>query len=95
MRRPFYMDSTRAKEFGVIDKVICWSESPLRFFILGIQTHLIFIQFDMGKTLNYASINQQQLVVQILWRGQEQIMADVAAPEDWDKNAGIKAFDAI
>lgn len=21
MRRPFYMDSTRAKEFGVIDKV--------------------------------------------------------------------------
>lgn len=51
MRRPFYMDSTRAKEFGVIDK--------------------------------------------ILWRGQEQIMADVAAPEDWDKSAGIKAFDAV
>ncbi|KAL3516035.1 hypothetical protein ACH5RR_022937 [Cinchona calisaya] len=51
MKRPFYMDSTRAKEFGVIDK--------------------------------------------ILWRGQEQIMADVSAPEEWDKNAGIKAFDAI
>ncbi|KAL3538171.1 hypothetical protein ACH5RR_001537 [Cinchona calisaya] len=46
MKRPFYMDSTRAKEFGVIDK--------------------------------------------ILWRGQEQIMSDVAAPEDWNKNAGIK-----
>ncbi|KAK3041951.1 hypothetical protein RJ639_002259 [Escallonia herrerae] len=51
MRRPFYMDSTRAKEFGVIDK--------------------------------------------ILWRGQEKIMADAAAPEDWDKNAGIKALDAV
>ncbi|CAA3007073.1 ATP-dependent Clp protease proteolytic subunit-related 3, chloroplastic [Olea europaea subsp. europaea] len=51
MRRPFYMDSTRAKEFGVIDK--------------------------------------------ILWRGQEKIMADAAPPEDWDKNAGIKALDAI
>ncbi|KAK6911585.1 Clp protease proteolytic subunit /Translocation-enhancing protein TepA [Dillenia turbinata] len=46
MRRPYYMDSMKAKEFGVIDK--------------------------------------------ILWRGQEQIMADVAAPEEWDKNAGIK-----
>ncbi|XP_059652401.1 ATP-dependent Clp protease proteolytic subunit-related protein 3, chloroplastic [Cornus florida] len=51
MRRPFYMDSTRAKEFGVIDK--------------------------------------------ILWRGQEKIMADAAAPEDWDKNAGIKVLDAV
>lgn len=51
MRRPFYMDSSRAKEFGVIDK--------------------------------------------ILWRGQEQIMADVSAPEEWDKNAGIRALDAI
>ncbi|XP_075073753.1 ATP-dependent Clp protease proteolytic subunit-related protein 3, chloroplastic-like [Nicotiana tabacum] len=51
MRRPFYMDATRAREFGVIDK--------------------------------------------ILWRGQEQIMADVSAPEQWDKNAGIKVADAI
>ncbi|KAL3622694.1 ATP-dependent Clp protease proteolytic subunit-related protein 3, chloroplastic [Castilleja foliolosa] len=51
MRRPFYMDSTRAKEFGVIDK--------------------------------------------ILWRGQEKIMADAAPPEDWDKNAGIRALDAV
>lgn len=51
MRRPFYMDSTTAKDFGVIDK--------------------------------------------ILWRGQEKIMADVSAPEDWDKTAGIKAVDAI
>ncbi|KAI7741274.1 hypothetical protein M8C21_015981 [Ambrosia artemisiifolia] len=51
MRRPFYMDSTKAKEFGVIDK--------------------------------------------ILWRGQEKIMADAAPPEAWDKNAGIKAVDAI
>ncbi|GAV80495.1 CLP_protease domain-containing protein [Cephalotus follicularis] len=49
MKRPFYMDSTRAKEFGVIDK--------------------------------------------ILWRGQEKIMADVAAPEEWDRNAGIKVVD--
>jgi ATP-dependent protease ClpP protease subunit len=24
MKRPFYMDSTRAKEFGVIDKVILY-----------------------------------------------------------------------
>lgn len=32
---------------------------------------------------------------QILWRGQEKVMSDVAAPEDWDKNAGIKALDAI
>ncbi|KAK6159873.1 hypothetical protein DH2020_003254 [Rehmannia glutinosa] len=51
MKRPFYMDSTRAKEFGVIDK--------------------------------------------ILWRGQEKIMADAAPPEEWDKNAGIRALDAI
>ncbi|MCD7455840.1 ATP-dependent Clp protease proteolytic subunit- protein 3, chloroplastic [Datura stramonium] len=51
MRRPYYMDSTTAKEFGVIDK--------------------------------------------ILWRGQEQIMADVSAPEVWDKNAGIRVADAI
>ncbi|KAH6819070.1 ATP-dependent caseinolytic protease/crotonase family protein [Perilla frutescens var. frutescens] len=51
MKRPFYMDSTRAKEFGVIDK--------------------------------------------ILWRGQEKIMADAAAPEDWDKNAGIRVLDAV
>ncbi|KAJ0015267.1 hypothetical protein Pint_19776 [Pistacia integerrima] len=51
MRRPFYMDSTRAREFGVIDK--------------------------------------------ILWRGQETIMADVAPPEAWDKNAGIKVVDGL
>ncbi|XP_010269517.1 PREDICTED: ATP-dependent Clp protease proteolytic subunit-related protein 3, chloroplastic [Nelumbo nucifera] len=51
MKRPFYMDSTRAKEFGVIDK--------------------------------------------ILWRGQEKIMADVAAPEEWDKRAGIKVVDGV
>ncbi|XP_038714878.1 ATP-dependent Clp protease proteolytic subunit-related protein 3, chloroplastic [Tripterygium wilfordii] len=51
MRRPYYMDATKAKEFGVIDKV--------------------------------------------LWRGQERIMADVASPEEWDKNAGIKVLDAF
>ncbi|KAK1279168.1 hypothetical protein QJS04_geneDACA007289 [Acorus gramineus] len=51
MRRPFYMDSTKAKEFGVIDK--------------------------------------------ILWRGQENIMSEVASPEDWDKKAGIKVVDGI
>ncbi|KAL2345670.1 hypothetical protein Fmac_006955 [Flemingia macrophylla] len=51
MKRPYYMDSTRAKEFGVIDK--------------------------------------------ILWRGQEKVMADVAAPEDWDKGAGIKIVDGF
>lgn len=49
IRRPFYMDSVKAKEFGVIDK--------------------------------------------ILWRGQEKIMAEVAPPEYWDKNAGIKVED--
>lgn len=31
--------------------------------------------------------------VQILWRGQEKIMADVAPPEEWDKGAGIKVAD--
>ncbi|KAK1581856.1 hypothetical protein Q3G72_009692 [Acer saccharum] len=51
MRRPFYMDGTRAKEFGVIDK--------------------------------------------ILWRGQESIIADVGAPEEWDKKAGIKSVDGF
>ncbi|KAK1317400.1 hypothetical protein QJS10_CPA05g00434 [Acorus calamus] len=51
MRRPFYMDSTKAKEFGVIDK--------------------------------------------ILWRGQENIMSEVASPEEWDKKAGIKVVDGI
>ncbi|XVE63058.1 hypothetical protein DITRI_Ditri06bG0169300 [Diplodiscus trichospermus] len=51
MRRPFYMDANRAKEFGVIDK--------------------------------------------ILWRGQEKIMAEVASPEEWDRNAGIKVMDGF
>ncbi|XP_061363312.1 ATP-dependent Clp protease proteolytic subunit-related protein 3, chloroplastic [Gastrolobium bilobum] len=51
MKRPFYMDSTTAKDFGVIDK--------------------------------------------ILWRGQEKVMADVAAPEEWDKGAGIKVMDGF
>ncbi|MBA0716646.1 hypothetical protein Golax_015459 [Gossypium laxum] len=51
MRRPFYMDANRAKEFGVIDK--------------------------------------------ILWRGQEKVMAEVASPEEWDKNAGIKVMDGF
>ncbi|XP_068663242.1 ATP-dependent Clp protease proteolytic subunit-related protein 3, chloroplastic-like [Aristolochia californica] len=49
MRRPFYMDSTKAQEFGVIDK--------------------------------------------ILWRGQENIMAEAASPEEWDRRAGIKVVD--
>lgn len=30
---------------------------------------------------------------QVLWRGQEKIMADVAPPEEWDKGAGIKVVD--
>jgi len=30
---------------------------------------------------------------QVLWRGQEKIMADVAPPEDWDKGAGINIVD--
>ncbi|MED6120153.1 ATP-dependent Clp protease proteolytic subunit- protein 3, chloroplastic [Stylosanthes scabra] len=51
MKRPYYMDATKAKEFGVIDR--------------------------------------------ILWRGQEKIMADVSAPEDWDKGAGIKLMDGF
>ncbi|XP_068659587.1 ATP-dependent Clp protease proteolytic subunit-related protein 3, chloroplastic-like [Aristolochia californica] len=50
MRRPFYMDSTKAQEFGVIDK--------------------------------------------ILWRGQENIMAEAASPEEWDRRAGIKVVEA-
>ncbi|CAN4108808.1 unnamed protein product [Withania somnifera] len=29
------------------------------------------------------------VVDKILWRGQERIMADVMAPEEWDRNAGI------
>ncbi|KAJ8752486.1 hypothetical protein K2173_004774 [Erythroxylum novogranatense] len=49
MKRPFYMDARRAKEFGVIDN--------------------------------------------ILWRGQEKIMAEVASPEEWDKIAGIKVVE--
>ncbi|KAL1350667.1 hypothetical protein HN51_014691 [Arachis hypogaea] len=51
MKRPYYMDATKAKEFGVIDR--------------------------------------------ILWRGQEKIMSDVSAPEDWDKGAGIKIVDGF
>lgn len=33
--------------------------------------------------------------VQVLWRGQEKIMSDVAPPEDWDKGAGIKVVDGF
>ncbi|KAL5786809.1 hypothetical protein ACOSQ2_009201 [Xanthoceras sorbifolium] len=51
MRRPFYMDATRAKEFGVVDK--------------------------------------------ILWGDQDTIMADVNAPEEWDKKAGIKTLEGF
>ncbi|KAF3792864.1 ATP-dependent Clp protease proteolytic subunit-related protein 3 [Nymphaea thermarum] len=50
MRRPFYMDPPKAKEFGVIDK--------------------------------------------ILWRGQD-MMAETASPEEWDKRAGIRAVDGL
>ncbi|CAN6468337.1 unnamed protein product [Victoria cruziana] len=50
MRRPFYMDPPKAKEFGVIDK--------------------------------------------ILWRGQD-MMAETASPEEWDKRAGIRAADGL
>lgn len=32
---------------------------------------------------------------QILWRGQEKIMADAAAPEEWDKSAGIRVADSF
>ncbi|CAM8942703.1 unnamed protein product [Rhodiola kirilowii] len=49
MKRPFYMNCKKAKQFGVIDK--------------------------------------------ILWRGQEKIMSDAAAPEEWDKTAGIRVAD--
>lgn len=31
--------------------------------------------------------------IQVLWRGQETIMAEVAPPEEWDKSAGIKVVD--
>ncbi|KAK9086424.1 hypothetical protein Syun_028818 [Stephania yunnanensis] len=51
MRRPYYMDSMRAQEFGVIDRV--------------------------------------------LWRGQEKVMSDATAPEDWDKLAGIKIMQSL
>uniref|UniRef100_B9N4I4 ATP-dependent Clp protease proteolytic subunit n=1 Tax=Populus trichocarpa TaxID=3694 RepID=B9N4I4_POPTR len=30
---------------------------------------------------------------EILWQGQEKIMADVMPPEDWDKSAGIKVVE--
>lgn len=33
--------------------------------------------------------------MQVLWRGQEKIMSDVAPPEDWDKSAGIKVVDGL
>lgn len=33
--------------------------------------------------------------MQILWRGQEKIMADVASPEEWDKKAGVKVVDEL
>lgn len=31
--------------------------------------------------------------MQILWRGQEKVMADVISPEEWDKVAGLKIAD--
>lgn len=34
-------------------------------------------------------------MIQILWRGQEKIMADAASPEEWDKGAGIRVLDAM
>ncbi|RRT72642.1 hypothetical protein B296_00012490 [Ensete ventricosum] len=35
------------------------------------------------------------IVLQILWRGQEQIMADALSPEEWDRKAGIKVSDGL
>lgn len=33
------------------------------------------------------------VIDKVYWRGQEQIMGEVAAPEDWDKSAGVKPVD--
>lgn len=74
------MDSTTAKQFGVIDKVV------LLVFLLDCYC---------GFSLVVESWSVYSYCMQILWRGQEKIMADVASPEDWDKNAGIKVADEI
>lgn len=34
-------------------------------------------------------------MAQILWRGQEKMMADALSPEEWDKRAGIKVVDGM
>lgn len=46
----------------------------------------------------YMDVRQERefgAIDKILWRGQETIMADVAAPEEWDKGAGIKVVDEL
>lgn len=75
------MDSTRAKAFGVIDKV-----SSIVY--VSVNSLICVTLFGSTELKPYDW-------VQILWRGQEKIMADVAPPEDWDKGAGIKVVDGL
>lgn len=75
------MDSTRALEFGVIDKVILCEN--------------VYWGFDISHTCLLVTELMLEYWFQILWRGQETIMADVAPPETWDKNAGIKVVDGF
>ena len=45
--------------------------------------------------LSLTELTLEYYRVQILWRGQESIIADVGAPEEWDKKAGIKSVDGF
>lgn len=81
MKRPYYMDSTRAKEFGVIDKVSLYWHTYNPQAYVSCKWCLI--------------LTDKVWWSQILWRGQEKIMADVAPPEDWDKGAGIKVVEGL
>lgn len=78
------MDSTRAKEFGVIDKVSAF------IHCLSSSSSLVCFQTCIADQTNVETHCSQ-----ILWRGQEKVMADVAAPGEWDKGAGIKVVDGF
>ncbi|OMO86741.1 ClpP [Corchorus capsularis] len=44
-------------------------------------------------SMDGAKAKEFGVIDKIYWRGQEQLMAEIASPEDWDKNAGIKDMD--
>lgn len=75
MRRPYYMDATKAREFGVIDKVITFIIMPT---VPRLKCLLKWL--EVLKVYQVGFLTNASYFVQILWPDQEdtKIIADVA-----------------